>query len=195
MGGLAPNCKRGPKAHPSTRRSTLPSPNCLPGPKCSAERCSRCFRSKGSSVQPPCRCGPKFYQTGSVGWHSQPLCVQDAVIPLFAGNKDVAVDACTGSGKTLAFLLPVVERLRRLKEPLRRNQVASGPHQRWACVGLMNPNSDRKYCSLGRLPCDLQVGTVIVCPTRELARQIWTVAQPYVATVPWLGALLLVGGT
>lgn len=49
--------------------------------------------------------------------------VQNAVIPLFCGNKDVAVDACTGSGKTLAFLVPIIEKLRRLEEPLRRHQV------------------------------------------------------------------------
>lgn len=33
---------------------------------------------------------------------------------------------------------------------------------------------------------------MVVSPTRELARQIFTVAQPFVATVPWLRALLLV---
>ncbi|KAL4433585.1 hypothetical protein ABPG75_000026 [Micractinium tetrahymenae] len=92
---------------------------------------------------------------------AEPTPVQEATIPLFCGNKDVAVDACTGSGKTLAFVLPVVERLRRLEPPLKRNQV----------------------------------GAVIVSPTRELARQISEVAQPFIATVPWLRALLLVGGT
>ena len=49
--------------------------------------------------------------------------VQEATIPLFCGHKDVAVDACTGSGKTLAFVIPVVEKLRKLEEPLRPNQV------------------------------------------------------------------------
>lgn len=52
--------------------------------------------------------------------HTTP--VQAAVIPLFCGNKDVAVDAATGSGKTLAFVLPIVERLRRLEEPLHKHQ-------------------------------------------------------------------------
>jgi hypothetical protein len=56
---------------------------------------------------------------------SEPTPVQEATIPLFCGNKDVAVDAATGSGKTLAFVLPVVERLRRL-EPLKKNQVRCG---------------------------------------------------------------------
>ncbi|KAL4450591.1 hypothetical protein ABPG77_000947 [Micractinium sp. CCAP 211/92] len=92
---------------------------------------------------------------------AEPTPVQAATIPLFCGNKDVAVDACTGSGKTLAFVLPVLERMRRLEAPLKRNQV----------------------------------GAVIVSPTRELARQIYEVARPFIMTVPWLRALLLVGGT
>jgi ATP-dependent RNA helicase DDX55/SPB4 len=56
--------------------------------------------------------------------------VQEATIPLLCGHKDVAVDAATGSGKTLAFIIPVIEKLRKLEEPLKRNQV------RYACVGL-----------------------------------------------------------
>lgn len=53
--------------------------------------------------------------------HATP--VQEATIPLFTGNKDVSVDACTGSGKTLAFVLPVIEKLRRLESPLKLHQV------------------------------------------------------------------------
>ena len=52
--------------------------------------------------------------------------VQAATIPLFCGNKDVAVDACTGSGKTLAFVVPAVEKLRRLEQPLKKHQVRDG---------------------------------------------------------------------
>lgn len=40
----------------------------------------------------------------------------------------------------------------------------------------------------------LQVGAVIVSPTRELTRQICEVAKPFVATVPNLTMALLVGG-
>lgn len=46
--------------------------------------------------------------------HATP--VQEAVIPLFCSNKDVAVDAATGSGKTLAFIIPIVERLLKLQD-------------------------------------------------------------------------------
>jgi ATP-dependent RNA helicase DDX55/SPB4 len=49
--------------------------------------------------------------------------VQEATIPLFVRHKDVAVDACTGSGKTLAFVLPIIERLRRIETPLQKHQV------------------------------------------------------------------------
>lgn len=50
--------------------------------------------------------------------------VQEATIPLFSGHKDVAVDAATGSGKTLAFLIPIVEKLIKLEEPLKKHQAS-----------------------------------------------------------------------
>lgn len=76
-------------------------------------------------------------------------------------NKDVSVDACTGSGKTLAFIVPTVEMLRRLEDPLKRHQV----------------------------------GALIISPTRELARQIHAVAEPFIASVKGLTCQLLTGGT
>lgn len=51
--------------------------------------------------------------------------VQASVIPLFLGHKDVVVEAVTGSGKTLAFLIPVVERLLRLEEPIKKHHVGA----------------------------------------------------------------------
>lgn len=53
--------------------------------------------------------------------------VQAATIPLLRAFKDVAVDAATGSGKTLAFLVPMVEILRRLADPLKSFQVRATP--------------------------------------------------------------------
>ena len=50
--------------------------------------------------------------------------VQEACLPLFIGHKDVAVDACTGSGKTLAFVVPIIEKLLKLEDQLRRNEVS-----------------------------------------------------------------------
>ncbi len=40
-----------------------------------------------------------------------------------------------------------------------------------------------------------QVGAVVVSPTRELAKQIHVVAQPFLDTLPGIAGLLLVGGT
>ncbi|MCJ1414397.1 ATP-dependent rRNA helicase spb4 [Xylographa parallela] len=51
--------------------------------------------------------------------------VQTSTIPLFMGHKDVVVEAVTGSGKTLAFLIPVVERLLRLDEPIKKHHVGA----------------------------------------------------------------------
>lgn len=51
--------------------------------------------------------------------------VQASTMPLFMGNKDVVVEAVTGSGKTLSFLIPLVERLLRLEEPLKKHHVGA----------------------------------------------------------------------
>lgn len=51
--------------------------------------------------------------------------VQASTIPLFMKNKDVVVEAVTGSGKTLAYLIPVVEKLLRVEEPIKRHHVGA----------------------------------------------------------------------
>lgn len=51
--------------------------------------------------------------------------VQVSTIPLFMGHKDVVVEAVTGSGKTLAFLIPVIEKLLRLDEPIKKHHVGA----------------------------------------------------------------------
>ena len=43
--------------------------------------------------------------------------------------------------------------------------------------------------------CLLQVGAVVVSPTRELARQIFTVLQPFAASIPGVSTMLLTGGS
>ena len=49
--------------------------------------------------------------------------VQASTIPLFMKNKDVVVEAVTGSGKTLAYLIPVLEKLLRLEEQIKRHHI------------------------------------------------------------------------
>lgn len=51
--------------------------------------------------------------------------VQASSIPLFLGNKDVVVEAVTGSGKTLAYLIPIVEKLLRLSDPIKKHHVGA----------------------------------------------------------------------
>ena len=113
-----------------------------------------------------------------------PTPVQTVVVPLFTGNQDVAVEACTGSGKTLSFVIPVTERLCRLEEALLPHQVVC------ACLVMLHPEQMPYKCLTG-----LQVGAIIVSPTRELAGQIHSVAQPFLASVPGVTSQLLVGGT
>jgi ATP-dependent RNA helicase DDX55/SPB4 len=51
--------------------------------------------------------------------------VQASTIPLFMTHKDVVVEAVTGSGKTLAYLIPIVEKLLRLDEPIKKHHVGA----------------------------------------------------------------------
>lgn len=51
--------------------------------------------------------------------------VQASTIPLFIGHKDVVVEAVTGSGKTLSFLIPVVEKLLGLDEPIKKHHIGA----------------------------------------------------------------------
>jgi ATP-dependent RNA helicase DDX55/SPB4 len=51
--------------------------------------------------------------------------VQAATIPLFMKSKDVVVEAVTGSGKTLAFVIPILERLIRRRDKLKKNEIGA----------------------------------------------------------------------
>jgi ATP-dependent RNA helicase DDX55/SPB4 len=51
--------------------------------------------------------------------------VQASTIPIFMQNKDVVVEAVTGSGKTLAFVIPVLERIIRRENKLKRNEIGA----------------------------------------------------------------------
>ena len=51
--------------------------------------------------------------------------VQASAIPLFMSHKDVVVEAVTGSERTLSFLIPVVEKLLRLDEPIKKHHIGS----------------------------------------------------------------------
>ncbi|KAI8393272.1 P-loop containing nucleoside triphosphate hydrolase protein [Radiomyces spectabilis] len=51
--------------------------------------------------------------------------VQAGAIPLFMKNKDVVVEAVTGSGKTLAFVIPIIEKLTRREDPLKKHEIGA----------------------------------------------------------------------
>lgn len=57
--------------------------------------------------------------------HTQMTPVQASTIPLFMRHKDVVVEAVTGSGKTLAFVIPILEKLVRREERLRKNEIGA----------------------------------------------------------------------
>lgn len=51
--------------------------------------------------------------------------VQASTIPLLMRQKDVVVEAVTGSGKTLAFVIPVIEKLIRKEEKLKKTEIGA----------------------------------------------------------------------
>ncbi len=81
--------------------------------------------------------------------------IQKAVIPIAEDNKDILGTAQTWSGKTLAFVLPVLDKIYKIKKEL------------W----LEDWVNFRK------------IKTLVLAPTRELAEQIWETFKPYCTNV------------
>lgn len=104
------------------------------------------------------------------------------MIPTFVlKHKDVVVEAITGSGKTLAFVIPILEMLLKRSEPLKKHDVSIN--------FLFNlTNFIFKFLKI-------QIGALIISPTRELAQQIFDVVQAFLAELTQFKAILFVGGT
>ncbi|KAI5956420.1 SPB4 [Candida jiufengensis] len=83
--------------------------------------------------------------------------VQASTVPLLSGNKDVIVEAVTGSGKTLAFVIPVLEK----------------------CSKRLFAKGD-EYEPLKRN----HILSIILSPTRELAKQIQMVFDHVLEYLP-----------
>ena len=81
---------------------------------------------------------------------TKPTAIQEATWPLCLEGRNLLVQAATGSGKTLAFLLPVVVMLNR----------AYGRKSKSALTKLQCPRA------------------LILCPTRELAQQVFADCEP-----------------
>ncbi|KAJ7299291.1 hypothetical protein O6H91_Y260000 [Diphasiastrum complanatum] len=77
----------------------------------------------------------------------EPTEVQSLGIPAILKGESVVIASHTGSGKTLAYMLPLVQ-------ALRRDEADSGR--------TMKPNRPR---------------AIVLCPTRELAEQVFQVAK------------------
>ena len=105
--------------------------------------------------------------------HASP--VQEACLPLLLNHKDVSVEACTGSGKTLAFMVPIVEIVRKIRIQNEKER---------------NGNENESTSGRGS-----KILALVVSPTRELARQIYQVAKPLVASIGNANAELVVGGS
>lgn len=92
----------------------------------------------------------------------------------------------TGSGKTLAFVIPIIELLLKREEKLKKMQVRirlsihliTFAEDGWREAGLR--------CSPGCGTCCVfvQVGALVITPTRELALQISEVMERFIQKFP-----------
>lgn len=85
--------------------------------------------------------------------------VQASTIPLFAGNKDVVVEAVTGSGKTFAYTIPMLQKVSNL---------------------LYSDGDDKEAQPIKK---GHMIG-IVIAPTRELASQIQAVFQSLLQFLP-----------
>ena len=99
-----------------------------------------------------------------------PTAIQKESIPqLVNGDSDAFLQAETGSGKTLAYLLPIVHRIMAL------SQTDQGPRD-----AKVHRNSG--------------LFAIILAPTRELCKQIATVAEKVLRCAPWIVSTTVIGG-
>lgn len=106
-----------------------------------------------------------------------PTAIQKSAIPqLLAEDSDAFIQAETGSGKTLAYLLPIVQKIMQLSNP------TSEPN-----INSSEPNGKQAHRASGLF-------AIILAPTRELCRQIYTVLKSLLRCAHWIVAGHVVGG-
>ncbi|KAF3930438.1 hypothetical protein ABW20_dc0104234 [Dactylellina cionopaga] len=96
-----------------------------------------------------------------------PTSIQQTAVPqLISSNSDAFIQAETGSGKTLTYLLPIVQR-----------------------IYAATINGDKLHRDSGCF-------AIILAPTRELGRQIYTVLMQLLShqSLHWLVPILILGG-
>ncbi len=99
-----------------------------------------------------------------------PTAIQQNTIPhLINQDSDAFLQAETGSGKTLAYLLPIVHRIMSL------SQSEDGPRD-----VKVHRNSG--------------LFAIVLAPTRELCKQIATVAEKVLRCAPWIVSTTVIGG-
>lgn len=98
---------------------------------------------------------PVIMETLKLMHYTQPTPIQMTTIPMILAGKDVVASAQTGSGKTASYLIPIISRLMGKVKKL----AAKRPDP-----STYNPNTDRVRA---------EPLVLIVCPTRELAIQIF----------------------
>ena len=100
-----------------------------------------------------------------------PTAIQkSAIVQLIKEDSDAFIQAETGSGKTLAYLLPIVQRIIQLS----KQKVDSGPDE--------------------QVHRDSGLFAIVLAPTRELGKQIFSVLETLLRCANWIVAGIVVGG-
>ncbi|MCJ1314139.1 ATP-dependent RNA helicase dbp7 [Agyrium rufum] len=100
-----------------------------------------------------------------------PTAIQKSALPeLLKGDSDAFVQAETGSGKTLAYLLPIVQRLMALTP---------------------DTNGETEKNQIHR---DSGLFAIILAPTRELCKQIYSVLESLLRCAHWIVSGSVIGG-
>ncbi|KAI9840338.1 MAG: ATP-dependent RNA helicase dbp7 [Sclerophora amabilis] len=103
-----------------------------------------------------------------------PTAIQKKTIPqLVTDDSDAFIQAQTGSGKTLAYLLPIVQRIMAISENVANESTSQSD-------GKVHRNSG--------------LFAIILAPTRELCKQIFTVLDRLLHCAHWIVAGAVIGG-
>ncbi len=118
--------------------------------------------------------------------------IQEQTIPLVLEGRDVLGSAQTGTGKSAAFALPVLHRLSQSKAPhapAQNNQAQANNHRGYGARGRNNSGGGRTTSNAPRK----LARCLVLCPTRELAKQISESFATYGRNLPITGTVIFGG--
>ncbi len=117
-----------------------------------------------------------------------PTAIQkSAISQLLAEDSDAFLQAETGSGKTLAYLLPIVQRIIDLSSPSEPSALSTAASNDEASSTVIPVPQKQVHRDSGLF-------AIVLGPTRELCKQIYTVLESVLRCAHWIVAGIVIGG-